>query len=59
MTLSLGGDLPEIRSAAVFGLARSGRAAVAALAERGVEVTGTDAKADPEGLARRPGASRP
>ncbi|MGZ6988801.1 MAG: UDP-N-acetylmuramoyl-L-alanine--D-glutamate ligase [Thermoanaerobaculia bacterium] len=55
MTLSLGPDLPEIRSAAVFGLARSGRAAVAALAERGVEVTGTDVKADPEGLARRPG----
>ena len=55
MTLSLGPDLPEIRSAAVFGLARSGRAAVAALAERGVEVTGTDAKADLEGLAERPG----
>ncbi|HEX5855448.1 MAG TPA: UDP-N-acetylmuramoyl-L-alanine--D-glutamate ligase, partial [Thermoanaerobaculia bacterium] len=55
MTLSLGPDLPEIRSAAVFGLARSGRAAVAALVERGVEVTGTDAKPDPEGLARRPG----
>jgi UDP-N-acetylmuramoylalanine--D-glutamate ligase len=55
MTLSLGSDLPEIRSAAVFGLARSGRAAVAALAERGVEVTGTDAKADPEGLAPCPG----
>jgi len=55
MTLSLGSDLPEIRSAAVFGLARSGRAAVAALAERGVEVTGTDAKADLEGLVERPG----
>jgi len=55
MTLSLGPDLPEIRSAAVFGLARSGRAAVAALAERGVEVTGTDAKAGLEGLAERPG----
>ena len=55
MTLSLGPDLPEIRSAAVFGLARSGRAAVAALAERGVEVTGSDAKADPEGLVERPG----
>ena len=55
MTLSLGPDLPEIRSAAVFGLARSGRAAVAALAERGVEVTGTDAKADLEGLAEGPG----
>ena len=55
MTLSLGPDLPEIRSAAVFGLARSGRAAVAALADRGVEVIGTDAKADLEGLAVRPG----
>lgn len=55
MTLSLGPDLPEIRSAAVFGLARSGRAAVAALAERGVEVTGTDAKADLESLAERSG----
>ena len=55
MTLSLGPDLPEIRSAAVFGLARSGRAAVAALAEHGVEVTGTDLKADLEGLAERPG----
>jgi UDP-N-acetylmuramoylalanine--D-glutamate ligase len=55
MTLSLGPDLPEIRSAAVFGLARSGRAAVAALAERGVEVTGSDVKADLEGLAERPG----
>ncbi len=55
MTLSLGPDLPEIRSAAVFGLARSGRAAVAALAERGVEVIGTDAKADLEGLTECPG----
>jgi UDP-N-acetylmuramoylalanine--D-glutamate ligase len=55
MTLSLGPDLPEIRAAAVFGLARSGRAAVAALAERGVEVTGSDAKADLEGLVERPG----
>jgi UDP-N-acetylmuramoylalanine--D-glutamate ligase len=44
MTLNLGPDLPEIRAAAVLGLARSGRAAVAALAERGVEVVGTDAK---------------
>jgi UDP-N-acetylmuramoylalanine--D-glutamate ligase len=55
MTLSLGSDLPEIRSAAVFGLARSGRAAVAALSERGVEVIGTDVKADLEGLAEHPG----
>ena len=54
MTLSLGPDLPEIRSAAVFGLARSGRAAVAALAERGVEVIGTDAKADARGPRRAP-----
>jgi UDP-N-acetylmuramoylalanine--D-glutamate ligase len=44
MTLSLGPDLPEIRVAAVFGLARSGRAAVNALLERGVEVVATDAK---------------
>jgi UDP-N-acetylmuramoylalanine--D-glutamate ligase len=55
MTLSLGPDLPEIRSAAVFGLARSGRAAVTALVERGVEVVGTDAKPDLAGLAERPG----
>ncbi|MCM3877195.1 MAG: UDP-N-acetylmuramoyl-L-alanine--D-glutamate ligase [Thermoanaerobaculia bacterium] len=55
MTLSLGPDLPEIRSAAVFGLARSGRAAVTALLERGVEVVGTDAKPDLTGLAERPG----
>ena len=44
MSLLLGPDLPEIRRAAVFGLARSGRAAVAALLERGVEVVATDAK---------------
>ena len=44
MTLNLGPDLPEIRAAAVFGLARSGKAAVTALAERGVAVVGTDAK---------------
>jgi len=44
MSVDVGPDLPEIRAAAVFGLARSGRAAVAALAERGVAVTGTDAK---------------
>jgi UDP-N-acetylmuramoylalanine--D-glutamate ligase len=55
MTLSLGPDLPEIRSAAVFGLARSGRAAVSALVERGVEVTGSDTKAGLEGLVERPG----
>ena len=55
MTLSLGPDLPEIRSAAVFGLARSGRAAVTALLERGVEVVATDAKPDLTGLADRPG----
>ena len=55
MTLSLGPDLPEIRSAAVFGLARSGRAAVAALQERGVEVVGTDTKPDLTGLIERPG----
>jgi UDP-N-acetylmuramoylalanine--D-glutamate ligase len=44
MSLLLGPDLPEIRRAAVFGLARSGRAAVNALLERGVEVVATDAK---------------
>ena len=44
MSLLLGTDLPEIRRAAVFGLARSGRAAVNALLERGVEVVATDAK---------------
>ena len=55
MTLSLGPDLPEIRAAAVFGLARSGRAAVTALVERGVEVVGTDAKPGLAGLAERPG----
>jgi UDP-N-acetylmuramoylalanine--D-glutamate ligase len=55
MTLPLGPDLPEIRSAAVFGLARSGRAAVTALLERGVEVVGTDAKPGLAGLAEHPG----
>jgi UDP-N-acetylmuramoylalanine--D-glutamate ligase len=44
MSVDVGPDLPEIRAAAVFGLARSGRAAVTALAERGVAVVGTDAK---------------
>ena len=42
MALSLGPDLPEISRAAVFGLARSGRAAADALMARGVEVVGTD-----------------
>ncbi|MEO8585206.1 MAG: UDP-N-acetylmuramoyl-L-alanine--D-glutamate ligase [Acidobacteriota bacterium] len=55
MTLSLGPDLPEIRAAAVFGLARSGRAAATALVERGVEVVGTDAKPDLADLVQRPG----
>jgi UDP-N-acetylmuramoylalanine--D-glutamate ligase len=55
MTLNLGPDLPEIRAAAVFGLARSGRAAVTALAERGVEVVGSDAKEELEGLVAREG----
>ena len=44
MSVDVGPDLPEIRSAVVFGLARSGKAAVTALAERGVAVVGTDAK---------------
>jgi UDP-N-acetylmuramoylalanine--D-glutamate ligase len=48
MTLNVGPDLPEIRAAAVFGLARSGKAAVTALAERGVAVVGTDAKTEAE-----------
>jgi UDP-N-acetylmuramoylalanine--D-glutamate ligase len=57
MTLNVGPDLPEIRAAAVFGLARSGRAAVAALAERGVAVVGTDQKSAAElgALAARDG----
>ena len=45
MSLDAGPDLPTIRAAAVFGLARSGKAAVTALAERGVAVVGTDLKA--------------
>ena len=44
MSLLLGPDLPEIARAAVFGLARSGRAAVEVLLARGVEVVATDAK---------------
>jgi UDP-N-acetylmuramoylalanine--D-glutamate ligase len=48
MRLSLGPDLPEVARAAVFGLARSGRAAVEALAGRGVEVVATDVKGSEE-----------
>jgi UDP-N-acetylmuramoylalanine--D-glutamate ligase len=48
MSLSLGPDLPEIARAAVFGLARSGRAAVEVLLSRGVEVVATDAKSREE-----------
>ncbi|MEO7919473.1 MAG: UDP-N-acetylmuramoyl-L-alanine--D-glutamate ligase, partial [Thermoanaerobaculia bacterium] len=44
MTLSLGPDFQEISRAAVFGLARSGRAAVDALLTRGVSVVGTDSR---------------
>jgi len=57
MSLSLGPDLPEIARAAVFGLARSGRAAVEVLLARGVEVVATDAKTRPElgDLPERPG----
>ena len=44
MSLSLGPDLPGIAKAAVFGLARSGRAAVEVLLSRGVEVVATDAR---------------
>lgn len=53
MSVDVGPDLPEIRTAAVFGLARSGRAAVTALAERGVAVIGTDTK-DAAGLGDLP-----
>lgn len=42
MALELGPDLPEVKRAAVFGLARSGRAALEALVARGVDVVGTD-----------------
>ena len=48
MSLSLGPDLPEVARAAVFGLARSGRAAVEALLLRGVEVVATDVKSRTE-----------
>lgn len=44
MSLELGPDLPPISRAAVFGLARSGRATLEALVSRGVEVVATDAK---------------
>jgi UDP-N-acetylmuramoylalanine--D-glutamate ligase len=43
VSLLLGPDLPEVRRAAVFGLAKSGQATVRALLERGVSVVGTDA----------------
>ncbi|MHB8798192.1 MAG: UDP-N-acetylmuramoyl-L-alanine--D-glutamate ligase [Thermoanaerobaculia bacterium] len=42
MSLSLGPDLSEVARAAVFGLAKSGKATVRALLERGVRVVGTD-----------------
>ncbi len=42
--LSLGPDLPEVSRVGVLGLARSGRAAVTALLERGVDVVATDAR---------------
>jgi UDP-N-acetylmuramoylalanine--D-glutamate ligase len=44
MSLSLGTDLPEVARAAVFGLARSGRAAVEVLLARGAEVVATDVR---------------
>lgn len=44
MSLDLGPDLAPIARAAIFGLARSGRAAVEVLLSRGVEVVATDAK---------------
>ena len=43
MSLALGPDLPEVSRAAVFGLAKSGRATVRALLDRGVSVVATDA----------------
>ena len=43
MSLLLGPDLPDVSRAAVFGLAKSGKATVRALLERGVRVVGTDA----------------
>lgn len=46
--LSIGPDLPELSRVAVFGLARSGRAAVEAFLERGVAVVATDSKAEEE-----------
>jgi UDP-N-acetylmuramoylalanine--D-glutamate ligase len=42
--LSIGPDLPDVAKAAVFGLARSGRAALEVLARRGVDVVATDRK---------------
>jgi UDP-N-acetylmuramoylalanine--D-glutamate ligase len=59
MRLSLGPDLPEIAKVAVIGLARSGRAAVEALADRDVEVVGTDVKTAKElgDLPARPGVT--
>lgn len=45
MSLSLGPDLPEVSYAAVFGLAKSGKATVRALLERGVRVVATDSAA--------------
>ncbi|HMM37078.1 MAG TPA: hypothetical protein PKA62_20425, partial [Thermoanaerobaculia bacterium] len=42
MSLSLGPDLPDVSCAAVFGLAKSGKATVRALLERGVRVVATD-----------------
>lgn len=42
--LSIGPDLPDLSRVAVFGLARSGRATLAALRARGVEIVATDAK---------------
>jgi UDP-N-acetylmuramoylalanine--D-glutamate ligase len=44
MPLNVGPDLPDLNRVAVFGLARSGRASVEALAERGVAVVATDVK---------------
>jgi UDP-N-acetylmuramoylalanine--D-glutamate ligase len=48
MSLDLGPDLAPIARAAVFGLARSGRAAVDVLLSRGVEVVATDVRSREE-----------
>ena len=58
--LQIGPDLPDVTRAAVFGLARSGRAALEVLARRGVDVVATDRKTVEElgnGLPTLPGVT--